>query len=258
VIGLRAEARSPKSDLWHPARVNETIDIAGLTTHVIGASDAAATIVLLHGFGAPGDDLVPLAPLIARFAARGGSPPKLRFVFPEAPLELDGMFGGRAWWLLDLAALEQELRVGAPRDRRGEVPEGLPAARAHVGRFVDQLVARYAIDERRLVLGGFSQGAMVALDVALHRATSPAALVVMSGTLIAERDWSPRLPGLAGTPIVMSHGRRDMLLPFAIAEELKTRLADAGARVDWHPFVGGHEIPPAVLDAVGQLAAALT
>jgi predicted esterase len=48
-----------------------------------------------------------------------------------------------------------------------------------------------------------------------------------------------------------------MLLPFAIAEELRDRLRTAGARVDWHPFLGGHEIPPEALEAVGKLVRAL-
>ena len=55
----------------------------------------------------------------------------MRFVFPAAPLELGGLYGdSRAWWLLDLAKLERELRAGAIRDRRDEVPEGLADARA--------------------------------------------------------------------------------------------------------------------------------
>ena len=228
----------------------ERVDIAGLTTHIVGPADATATVVLLHGFGAPGDDLVALARYVGA--------PTARFVFPAAPLELDGMFDGRAWWLLDLVKLEQELRAGTPRDRRGEVPDGLPAAREHVMRFVDQLVARYAIDERTLILGGFSQGAMVAVDVALHRAKPPAGLVVMSGTLVAERDWAPRWKQLAGVPDVMSHGRHDMLLPFSAAEALRDQLRAAGARVDWHPFLGGHEIPAPVLEAVGKLVRGVT
>jgi phospholipase/carboxylesterase len=221
----------------------ERLDIAGLTTHVVDRRDAAVTVVLLHGFGAPGDDLVPLARMIDAPA---------RFVFPAAPLELDGMFGGRAWWLLDLVKLEQELRDGVPRDRRGEVPDGLPAARERTMRFVDHVKARYSIDDRRLVLGGFSQGAMVAVDVALHRDAPPGALAVMSGTLVAERDWAPRMKQLANVPVAMSHGRHDMLLPFSAAEALRDQLRAAGARVDWHPFLGGHEIPPEALAAVAK------
>jgi len=220
------------------------LELAGLTTRIVGPADAKTTVVLLHGFGAPGDDLVSLAEHLDAPA---------RFVFPEAPLELGGLYGdSRAWWLLDLARLEVELRDGTPRDRRGEIPDGLAAARAHVMRMLDQLQARFSIANDQLVLGGFSQGAMLSLDVSLHRAAPPAGLVLMSGTLIAESAWQPRMATLAGVPVVMSHGRHDMLLPFAIAEVLRDRLAAAGAKVDWHPFLGGHEIPATVLAAVGS------
>ena len=205
------------------------------------------TCVLLHGFGASGDDLLPIASELDA---------PVRFVFPEAPLELGGMYGNaRAWWMLDLERLEDDLRAGVPRDRRDEIPPGLADARAHVDRLLDQLMARFAIAPGALVLGGFSQGAMLALDVALHRAATPAALALMSGTLIAEPLWQPRMAGLAGVPVLISHGRRDPLLPFVAAERLRERLASAGAVVEWLPFVGGHEIPPVVLGALAALLA---
>jgi phospholipase/carboxylesterase len=225
----------------------DIVDIAGLTTRVVTPSggDIARTVVLLHGFGAPGDDLVALAQFMDVSA---------RFVFPEAPLELGGLYGdSRAWWLLDLAKLEADLRSGATRDRRSEVPEGLGAAREQLSRFLDQLKARYAIADSQLVLGGFSQGAMLSLDVALHRETPPAALILMSGTLIAETEWEPRLVKLAGVPILQSHGRTDQLLPFSIAEMLRDKLRGAGATVDFVQFVGGHEIPPIVLERATAL-----
>jgi phospholipase/carboxylesterase len=221
------------------------LELAGLTTHIVGPADAAITCVLLHGFGAPGDDLVSLA--------RELDAP-VRLVFPAAPLELGGLYGdSRAWWMLDLDRLEDELRRGVPRDHRGEVPEGLAAARDHVMRLLDQLAVRFAIAPDRLVLGGFSQGAMLSLDVALHRAAPPAGLILMSGTLIAESEWRPRMASLAGVPVMMSHGRHDGLLPYHVAEVLRDRLVGAGAVVDWQPFLGGHEIPRAVIDAAGAL-----
>ncbi len=220
------------------------LELAGLTTHVTGPADAAVTCVLLHGFGAPGTDLVSLAEAIDAPA---------RFVFPEAPLELGGMYGAaRAWWLLDLARLEEELRHGAVRDRRAEVPEGLAGARLQVSRLLDQVQARFSVPDERLVIGGFSQGAMVALDVALHREKRIGGLVEMSGTLIAESAWTPLLPKLAGVPVLMSHGRMDAMLPFAIAEVLREKLTTAGALVEWLPFVGGHEIPMTVVAAAGR------
>jgi phospholipase/carboxylesterase len=220
----------------------QRLELAGLSTRIVGPDDAPLTVVMLHGFGAAGDDLVSLSQVLDAPA---------RFVFPAAPLELSGFGGGaRAWWLLDLVKLEQELRAGAPRDRRGEVPEGLPAARDQVSRLLDQVKTRLGVEDRQLVIGGFSQGAMVAVDVALHRDTPPAGIVVMSGTLVAESEWQPRMAKLAGVPVFQSHGRHDPLLPFSIAELLRDRLRTAGAIVDWHQFVGGHEIPPMVLDGV--------
>jgi phospholipase/carboxylesterase len=219
------------------------IELGGLTTHIVGPADATTTVVLLHGFGAPGDDLVPVASELAA---------PVRFVFPEAPLELGGLYGdSRAWWMLDLARLEDELRRGVPRDRRAEVPEGLPAARGQLLQLLDQLAARFPSE--RLVLGGFSQGAMLALDVALHRDAPPAGLVLWSGTLLAAELWLPRLASLAGVPVLQSHGRNDLLLPFFVAETLRDRLRAAGAVVEWHEFIGGHEIPLGVLAATAEL-----
>ncbi|HEX7836082.1 MAG TPA: hypothetical protein VF469_01400 [Kofleriaceae bacterium] len=221
------------------------LEIAGLSTRIVDRPDASVTCVLLHGFGAPGDDLVSLA---------GELDAPVRFVFPAAPLSLGGLYGdARAWWLLDLARLQDELQRGVPRDRRDEIPDGLAAARDRVIQLLDQLTERFAVPPDRLVLGGFSQGAMLSLDVALHRATPPAGLILMSGTLIAETAWQPRMARLAGLPVMMSHGQDDALLPFHIAEILRDRLVAAGAAVTWQPFPGGHEIPPAAIDAAGQL-----
>ncbi len=221
------------------------LEIAGLTTRIIDRPDAKLTCVLLHGFGASGDDLVSLADEIDA---------PVRLVFPAAPLELGGLYGdARAWWLLDLARMEAELRRGVPRDRRDEVPDGLPAARDHVIRLLDQLAARFGIGDDQLVLGGFSQGAMVSLDVALHRSRPPAGLILMSGTLLAEAVWRPRMASLASVPVMMSHGRHDALLPYSIAEVLRDQLTEAGAAVDWQPFLGAHEIPRGPIDAANRL-----
>jgi phospholipase/carboxylesterase len=219
----------------------QLVETAGLTTRVVGppSADASLTVILLHGFGAPGDDLVALAPYLRA---------PVRFVFPAAPTELGGLYGdSRAWWPLDMARLEAQMRSGK-RDTT-DVPPELAGIRAEMTKLVDH----YA-QSSRVVLGGFSQGAMLSLDVALHRG-GLAGLVLLSGTLIAENEWTPLMPSLASTPIFMSHGRQDPLLPFSIAEALRDKLAKAGATVDWHPFAGGHEIPPAVLDGLAAFLA---
>lgn len=224
---------------------NERLELAGLTTHVIsprdgGPADANLTVILLHGFGAPGTDLVDLGRYLDL--------PMTRFVFPEAPLALGGPYGdARAWWLLDLAKLERDLRTGSSSDRSHELPEGLPGIRAHMGRFIDEIAAKFATPTERIVLGGFSQGSMLALDVALHHPERLAGLVLLSSTIIARSAWAPLMPKLAGLPVFQAHGRGDALLPFGVAEQLRDDLRTAGALVEWHPFNGGHEIPPNVL-----------
>ncbi len=228
----------------------ERTEIAGLTARVVErVANPQLTVVLLHGFGAPGDDLVALGQYIAAPA---------RFVFPEAPIELGGLYGdSRAWWRLDLARLEEEMRTGAIRDRRSEVPEGLEAARTQLLEFLEQLEERYSLENNQLVLGGFSQGAMLALDVALHREVAPAGLVLLSGTLLAQAIWETRMTKLAHVPVFQSHGMHDQLLPFSIAELLRDEMRAAGANVEWCAVHGGHEIPPSVLDGVTKLLATL-
>jgi phospholipase/carboxylesterase len=202
-------------------------------------------VVLLHGFGAPGDDLVPLARVIP-------APPGARFVFPRAPLSMPGFFGdARAWWMLDLEQLERDLAAGLPRDRMGEEPEGLPAARAHMAKFLADVDARLG-SSMPMILGGFSQGAMLALDTALHVERELAGVVLLSSTFLAADVWGPRMSVRAGLPVFQSHGRVDPLLPFAIAEKLRGALTEAGLPVTWVPFDGGHEIPPQAIAALGE------
>ncbi len=177
------------------------------------------------------------------------APPGTRFVFPAAPIDLGRAYaGGRAWWKIDLEARLMRYARGEPVDV-SEVPVGLAEARAQV----DECIAEVerALSPTRLVLGGFSQGAMLSLDVALRSTRALAGLVLMSGTHLAANEWATLLPARRGLPVFMSHGREDELLPFAISEGLRDTLKEAGLPVDWVSFRGGHGIPPGVLDGVG-------
>lgn len=220
-------------------------------------------VVLMHGFGAPGDDLVALARVL-------DVPQPVRFVFPEGPVSLAptgfGLGEPRAWWMIDTERLQRAVARGETRDLSQQVPDGLPEARSRVSGMLDALERELNIGSDRIVLGGFSQGAMLALDVALHRAAPqasgeapataqgaawrPAALALLSSTLLAEQEWTPRMPALSGLPVLQSHGSEDPLLPYAIAERLRDLLVDAGAAHEWIPFQGSHEIPPPVLAQV--------
>ena len=106
------------------------------------------------------------------------------------------------------------------------------------------------------MLGGFSQGAMLATDVALRLDEPPAGLVIFSGTLVNEAEWAARAPRRAGLGVLQSHGRQDPLLPFDNAVALRDLLAGAGLAVDFFAFDGGHALPPDALLRLGAFLAA--
>jgi phospholipase/carboxylesterase len=217
---------------------------SSLTVRAVGAaSPGGLTVILLHGFGAGGDDLVDLARYLP-------APPNTRFLFPAAPLQLPGYGDSRAWWMIDLSGFERAI----PFDRSNEVPDGLAEARQLLLALIDKLVEDGC---GPIVLGGFSQGAMLSLDTALHlgdrAATHLAGLVLMSGTPINGAAWAQRLERVRGLPILISHGKSDPLLAFSAAQRMRDMLSGAGAVVDWIEFSGGHEIPAQVLTAAGTL-----
>jgi phospholipase/carboxylesterase len=231
-------------------------EIEGIPVCIAGGTDREGggngpLVILLHGYGASGEDLVPLYRQLQ-------VPSEVRFAFPAAPLDLGeelgrAYAGGRAWWMIDLAAFEASAR-GEPRaDRSAAVPDGLPAARHLVARVVAALQEELGATPKTTVLGGFSQGAMLSLDVALRSAEKPAALVLMSGSITAGAEWAPLFPSLAGTPVLQSHGRSDPILPYATAEKLKGLLEAAGAKVRFVEFAGGHTITSGVLTGLNDL-----
>jgi len=208
-------------------------------------------IVLMHGYGAPGEDLVPLARQIE--VAR-----EVRFAFPAAPIALDAMPGARAWWNLDMIALQRAVAEHDYATLTERVPAGLVEARQQVTTLLEELERDHGAARDKLVLGGFSQGAMLATDVTLHLEQPPAALVILSGSLIAKDVWLPLMKSRAGLPVVQSHGRTDPILSYELAEKLRDELTAAGLQLDFHAFNGGHGIPNGVIAALGQLVTRVT
>jgi phospholipase/carboxylesterase len=202
-------------------------------------------VVLLHGFGAPGDDLVSLHRAL-------DVPAGVRFAFPAGIIDLSGVFGGdaRAWWNIDLEARMIRAARGEPRDPN-EIPEHMDTATASVVQWLDAYRAQ--TPNAPLILSGFSQGAMLALEIALNLRTPPNALALLSSTLLAQARQTPRLARLKHTPIFQSHGQTDAILPYADALSLHTHLKGAGLDASFLPFRGGHEIPGSVLLGLSAL-----
>lgn len=224
--------------------------IGGLRTRITGGTDGKGggrgpLVLLLHGFGAPGNDLVPLANAL-------NVPAGTRFVFPEGPLSLSfGPGDARAWWLIDMARLAQDRAAGRVRDLSQDIPKGLAPVRETMLAFLKEIEQKFSADPRKTILGGFSQGAMLSCDLMLRTTQPYAGLVQLSGTLLAAQEWGPLLQKRKGLPVFQSHGVQDEILPYIGAERLRDTLVHAGLPVEWHNFRGGHEIPRVVLQRLG-------
>lgn len=226
-----------------PLRVRRVVKTSGNTSK----TDAPRTVVLMHGYGAPGDDLVGLGEGLA-------APAGTTFLFPEAPNGLTGAPSddeARAWWPIDIGRFQRAAMLGTLDKLVDDVPEGLHEARASVLEMLDAYERETSTPSERIVLGGFSQGSMLALDVALHTERPLAGLALLSSTLLAAKDWLPRMVARKDLPVFQSHGTRDPILPFPIAERLRHELEGAGMRVSFTSFDDGHGIPPAVMRDFG-------
>ena len=90
---------------------------------------------------------------------------------------------------------------------------------------------------------------MIATDLVLRHAVNPARLVLFSGTLLSSDDWNKLAEQHDGCPVLQSHGRQDMVLPFTPSQWLRDMLEANDFTVEFIPFNGGHEIPMEVLSA---------
>jgi len=230
----------------------KTLALGSLRVRAAGGADrdgggGGPAVLLCHGFGASGDDLVSLHRVVE-------ATPGLRWFFPEAPLSVDlGMgMAGRAWWPIDMVKLQVAMQRGLHRDLQEEQPEGMDAAADALRGCIDALEAEHGVERSRLVIGGFSQGSMVTTEVALHAEKPFAGLVALSGTLLCRSRWKAAAEARgAALSVYQSHGRFDPILPFAGAEGLRDLLTAAGAQVTFRPFGGQHEIPYPVLEGLG-------
>jgi phospholipase/carboxylesterase len=183
---------------------------------LVGPRQADRRLVLLHGWGADADDLLDLGE-----ALLGPEAASVGVVALRAPLPHPGGLG-RQWYDLGLPGWPQ-----------------LPEARADLLRRLRGLEEEVPLE--RTVLLGFSQGAAMALDVATTNGLPLAGLIGCSG--YPHPDWEP---GPAVSPILLTHGREDPVVPFAASEALNERLRAQGGEVELLPFSGGHGIDPSL------------
>ncbi|MEZ4278875.1 MAG: prolyl oligopeptidase family serine peptidase [Myxococcota bacterium] len=205
------------------------------TAHVPAGPGPFPTILALHGYGASAHDLLGIAPQI-----RGG---ELVLLCPQGPLALEVGPGqrGYAWF---------------PIDTSGQVsPTALVAARGALEGFLEDAMKIHPIDPERIVVLGFSQGGVMAYDLALGRPDRFRALVALSSWLpdAVVAGLAPD-PARAALPTLLVHGTRDPMVAIDAARQSKARLESLGIQVAWGEYEMAHEIKPQALrDLVGWL-----
>ena len=211
-----------------------------------GGGDGPA-IVLSHGFGAQGDDLVSLASAVDVGPLAG----KVRWFFPEAPMVVDfgGGQTGRAWWPIDM----RRMQPGIPESERLRLMEETPSGLAPAREILEQGLAALDLDPARTVIGGFSQGAMLSTEVQIHRDAPYAGLAILSGSLLSVDRWNPAIAERGkDLRVFQSHGQQDPIILFAAASALRNLLQAYGADLEFVAFPGQHEIPRVVLQGLGR------
>ena len=191
--------------------------------------DPVASIIILHGLGADGNDFVPFVDELDLRAVGG-----VRFIFPHAPtrpVTINGGYVMRAWYDI----------FGADLVRR-EDEAGLRASHAQVAALVERERAR-GIDSKRIVLAGFSQGCAMALMTGLREPQAIGGIVGMSGYLpLAAAFEAERASANQHTPIFLAHGRFDPVVAFERGVATRDLLQQLGHPDEWHEYPMQHSV----------------
>ena len=196
-----------------------------------GKADQTALplLVFLHGRGADANDLADLAPMI-------DSPEGYRFVFANAPQPFEpypGMTFGYTWF-----------------DGWPPSPQSIGQSRRLLLQFLDEIVARHPPKDGKVILAGFSQGGLMALDAGFRTSQPLSGIVVMSGGLYEEE--LPDLRARKSQRVLLVHGTLDDMIPVVAARRARRVLEEHGIEPEYHEFPMGHHVTPESMAVVAD------
>lgn len=180
-------------------------------------------VILCHGYGSNGDDLISLVPHLKR------AMPNAVYVSPNAPEECFGAPNGYQWFALSTLSKEERL-VGT-----------LKAAPVF-DHFIDQELERYELENKDLILIGFSQGTMMSLHVGLRRSSDIDGIVGFSGAMTLPENWKKDIT--SKPPTVLIHGEQDNVVPVELMHQAFIALQGIDVPVENH-------ISPGVMHSIG-------
>jgi phospholipase/carboxylesterase len=188
-----------------------------------------ATIIVLHGLGADGNDFVPIAQELDL-----SSVGNVRFIFPHAPVipvTINNGYRMRAWYdILGMDLVKREDEAGLRRSL-GEIEELL------------EREEQRGMPANRIVLAGFSQGCAMALMTGLRHKQRLAGIVGMSGYLpLAQSTAGERSDANALTPVFMAHGQHDNVVAVQRGQASRDALQALGYQVEWHEYPMAHSV----------------
>jgi len=200
--------------------MSDIIPLSGPTLPPASGNPPKQLVILLHGVGADGQDLIGLAPFFQQVLTDA------LFVAPDAPHPFDmappGMQVGYQWFPIGDFSHETRLR-------------GALAAAPHLDAFIDLLLENHGLDESDTLLIGFSQGSMMALHVGLRRPKQLAGIIAYSGMLVGPELLRREIK--SKPPVLAMHGDGDDILPVESLPALVQGLEAAGVEVE-------HDIRP--------------
>ncbi len=178
-------------------------------------ANAKSAVILLHGYGSNGDDLIGLAPFFAQ------SLPNTVFYSPNAPERWEGGFSGSYQWFT-LQGYDPEALRRSSATAPGiydTMLGGAEKAEGFLNSYIDNVMAHHALPANKVALIGFSQGTMMSLHVGLRRTEALAGIVGFSGAIVGASKLGTAIK--SRPPILLVHGEADPVVPIEAFGEIK-------------------------------------